>query len=165
MTDLFHFPVSHAVTSLFVQISESYDWCLLGLWVSKGHVNWRLVCIFLLKSALVLMIVRSNYGIWHIEIDPGPPWPTCIVVFIFSSVSSLQCLMSIYPITACPKRESDLIKIVEDLSHLDCTLICCHARKGMVLRFPGTPIAWNGLPAWWTLWQRPNCMLTGQHGH
>lgn len=125
----------------FCVCADCYDWCPLGIWVCKGHLNWKLVCIFLLISALVLMLVSANYGIWHIEIYPGPPWLTRIVVFIFPSVSSLQCLVSIFPITACLKRESDLIKIVEDLSHFDSPLICWHTRKGMVLRFPGTPMA------------------------
>lgn len=151
----------------FCVCADCYDWCPLGIWVCKGHLNWKLVCIFLLISALVLMLVSANYGIWHIEIYPGPPWLTRIVVFIFPSVSSLQCLVSIFPITACLKRESDLIKIVEDLSHFDSPLICWHTRKGMVLRFPGTPMAFpldepmaeTKLHADWPAWPL-TCLLS-----
>lgn len=163
MTDVSYFLVSHAVTSIFVQISESDDWCSLGIWVCKGHLNGQLVCIFLLRSALVLMPGRAKYGIWYIEIHPRPPWLTCIVVFIFPSVSSLQCLVSIFPVTACLKRESDLIKIVGDLSHFDSTLICWNARRDMVLLFPGIPMDFPLDEPYGR--DQIACWLTGRHGH
>lgn len=65
------------------------------------------------------------------------------------------------------------MKTVGDLSYLDSTLLTFvfldtvyrHARKYMILLFPETPMRCIGLPASWSSRQRPNGMLTGQHGY
>lgn len=116
----------------------------------------------------------SNNGFWHVKIYPEPPWATSTVVLLFRSGLPLYRLLSyFFPLTACLIPQPDLIKTVKDLSHSDSTLlwvaftnifvfrdtICRHARKGMLLLFPGTPAHRSGLPAWWALWQKPRCML------
>lgn len=164
--DWFVLPSGHSVTFLFVQISESYDQCLpwvLGVqkWASTWFDCWY---SFSSKNQFwVLMLASSYLWLWFIKIYCGPPWSTCII-FIFLSVlsfSNVCYLMFMFQTTACLILQSDL-KIVENLSHFDITLlqvtfrnifvfldiICWHARRDMILVSPRTPVCWNGLRAW-----------------